>query len=328
MCADFTDFAISFERIPQNLRTRLVSHRGFHSVHDELTRPIENTLEAYEYAWRTGTTFCECDIALTADKTLILCHDDSFRRLAADPESKVANTPVSELTLEELSLISLKDGAKVPTLEEVLDLCSRFEHAQLVIEIKSGGDAYGTELAETLGKFLFGLRKDLLSQVAVIMSFSLQTMLKMKQVSLKSNNDGKPLPKHLILTKVFPENESLQATADFAYTFDIEDEQELPCKLNQRQTEVEKNLIASGEHPLDGIYLQFQEKMLHNPVAQRWLENMSSKYNVGVWGRNTDPDNVHIGKVLVQLGVSYVNTDFPPNEKYHDPSHAIALSAI
>ena len=60
----------------------LVSHRGFHSVHDlSDVRPLENSLMAYEAAWSSGIHLCECDIRLTKDERIILAHDDNFARL-------------------------------------------------------------------------------------------------------------------------------------------------------------------------------------------------------------------------------------------------------
>ena len=44
-------------------------------------RPIENSLTAYKSTWSSGIKYCECDIALTADDYLVLCHDVNFKRL-------------------------------------------------------------------------------------------------------------------------------------------------------------------------------------------------------------------------------------------------------
>ena len=44
----------------------LVSHRGFHDEEDDsVSRPIENSLQAFEYAWGAGVHLCECDVVST-----------------------------------------------------------------------------------------------------------------------------------------------------------------------------------------------------------------------------------------------------------------------
>ena len=75
------------ERVPADVQSKLVFHRGFHSVLDHVHRPIENTLAAYEQAWAAGATYCECDIALTSDGHIVLCHDETYERLALFPAS-------------------------------------------------------------------------------------------------------------------------------------------------------------------------------------------------------------------------------------------------
>ena len=41
----------------------LVAHRGFHCEKDDsVTRPIENSLASFEYAWAAGIKYAECDV--------------------------------------------------------------------------------------------------------------------------------------------------------------------------------------------------------------------------------------------------------------------------
>ncbi|KAH8098193.1 glycerophosphodiester phosphodiesterase [Aureococcus anophagefferens] len=54
----------------------LVAHRGFHATSDRTdARPVENSLEAYEVAWTSGLALAECDVAVSKDGALVLCHD-------------------------------------------------------------------------------------------------------------------------------------------------------------------------------------------------------------------------------------------------------------
>lgn len=63
---------------------------------------------------------------------------------------------------------------------------------------------------------------------------------------------------------------------------------------------------------LDGVYLQFQPKMLQ-PEGAAALKEFSHKYAVGVWGLlGRDPDDYPTLQALVRdCGVSYYNTDLP-----------------
>lgn len=133
-----------------------------------MSRPLENTLNAFEQAWQVGTPYCECDIRLTADKALVCVHDPTLNRLSADPTQLEANTPVEELTLEQLLNIKLKDGSHAPTLISVLELCSKFDTGNLVIEIKGYED--GVEIARALAELLS--QEQYLSQVAAVIGFN------------------------------------------------------------------------------------------------------------------------------------------------------------
>lgn len=74
--------------------------------------------------------------------------------------------------------------------------------------------------------------------------------------------------------------------------------------------------LSSHDGSLDGVYLQFQKKMMTIEGAKS-LRAMSEKYAVGVWGHNgRDPDDWDTFHWLVkQGGVSYVNTDLPKGFK-------------
>lgn len=124
----------------QDLLSRLVAHRGFHSFkgrHDK--RPLENTLNAYEIAWTSGIHLCECDIAMTKDEKLVLAHDENFCRLALDVKSENSSKRVSDLTFRELISLPLKNGVRPPLLVDVLRSASAIsEKAKLIIEIKPG----------------------------------------------------------------------------------------------------------------------------------------------------------------------------------------------
>ena len=76
-----------------------------------------------ELSWELGADAAECDIMLTSDFKVILCHDSNTKKLTG--ESHV----VSETTWEQLSKLYIKtketnlpeyDKEPIPLLEEIL----------------------------------------------------------------------------------------------------------------------------------------------------------------------------------------------------------------
>mmetsp|Transcript_3465 Transcript_3465/g.3957 ORF Transcript_3465/g.3957 Transcript_3465/m.3957 type:complete len:311 (+) Transcript_3465:359-1291(+) len=304
----FSDFRQSVEMLPEQLKAVLVSHRGFHSIDDKTIRPLENTLPAYEKAWEAGVLFCECDVALTKDKEIILCHDKNFSRLAGENKSALSEELIENLNLDDISRIRLKDGSKVPTLIEVLELCSTFNGAKLVVEIKSGDN--GVEVANAMATLLMETRSDLLPFVGVVMSFNLKAVVEFKKVASMMMRDGTSLPTVMFLTKAIGKSSVEQTAGDKSFSFNVT---EMQCLETLDHRVVNKETTS----PIDGVYLEYQESMLSNPAYRSWLKEKSSRFKVGVWGKRTDPDNVHIDIELSKLGVSFVNTDFPESERYH-----------
>lgn len=166
--------------------SRLVAHRGFHSVRDHShRRPNENSLTAYETAWTNGIHLCECDIALTKDEKLILAHDEDFSRLALDPKSPKSNRKVGDLTFKELMALPLTGFSRPSLLIDVLRSAHEIgEKAQLVIEIKPGNEAAAAALARMLLDY-----PKLVPCVAMIMSFDAYSMHNLRQELFNPDQD-------------------------------------------------------------------------------------------------------------------------------------------
>jgi len=99
----------------------------------------ENTLASIKLAWKLGADGAECDVMLTSDHKVVLCHDSNTENLTG--ESYI----VSETTWEQLSKLTIKpketnlpeyDNEPMPLLEEILTTIP--EDRMLVIEIKTG----------------------------------------------------------------------------------------------------------------------------------------------------------------------------------------------
>ena len=111
-------------------RNERFAHRGLHDIGRGI---VENTLPAFEAARDEGFGM-ELDIRFSKDMQVVVFHDDDLLRMAGDGRR------VRQLTLEELKAIPLKgvEGARVPTLREVLDAVDG--RTPLLIELKSGAN--------------------------------------------------------------------------------------------------------------------------------------------------------------------------------------------
>ncbi len=108
------------------LTRRPIAHRG---LHDASRGIIENTLPAAEAAIAKNYSI-ECDVLLSADGTVMVFHDDTLERLT------LAAGAVGNKTLAEFKALPMRGtDAKVPTLEELLDLVDG--RVGLIVEMKS-----------------------------------------------------------------------------------------------------------------------------------------------------------------------------------------------
>ncbi|MFT4798289.1 MAG: glycerophosphoryl diester phosphodiesterase [Candidatus Azotimanducaceae bacterium] len=78
----------------------------------------ENTLKAFELAINMGCTWIELDV-YCVDGELVVIHDDDVDRTTN------GRGAVMSLGFEALRQLDAGDGERIPTLQEVLDLCDR-----------------------------------------------------------------------------------------------------------------------------------------------------------------------------------------------------------
>lgn len=86
------------------LISKLIAHRGIHSVF------LENTIPAIRRAMEENYII-ELDVHLSRDNVVVVFHDNNLKRVFG------INQEIKKLTLKEIKQIS-----SIPTLEEVLDL--------------------------------------------------------------------------------------------------------------------------------------------------------------------------------------------------------------
>jgi len=278
--------------VPAACRRVIVSHRGFHCTSDRTLRPIENTLPAYEMAWSSGIVTCECDIQATADGYLVLNHDENVSRLALMAQDSryrkgKHEAGISQVTLKQLVASPMVSGVRQPLLREVLDSAKVFEQAQLIVEVKPGGQ----NIASALITF-FVENRHYLNHVPVVMSFDPDVVF----------HFCKHWPAHLQRPKV------LQLTIKKSAYVPEPFERLVDFDKGDVSADVEALMCRDGVR-LDGVYMEWTELMLGR--CSDWLKALCSRYTVGVWQNAGEPDCLGMCSRLANLGVSHVNTDFP-----------------
>jgi len=122
---------IASANAPKATRTEIVAHRG-------ASRDApENTLAAFELAWKKGADAIEGDFFLTKDRQIVCIHDSNTKRTAG------ANLSVAKSTLAELRKLDVGKwrgekwaGQRIPTLQEIMATVPAGK--KLLIEIKCG----------------------------------------------------------------------------------------------------------------------------------------------------------------------------------------------
>ena len=113
---------------------RFFAHRGLTVGRDGQTFD-ENSQPAFAAALAAGATHLEVDVRASRDGVSLICHDETLLRVAGQ-DSRVA-----DLDWAELSAISLLNGSRLMSLEQLLAL---YETAKVNIDIKSTDAAVPT----------------------------------------------------------------------------------------------------------------------------------------------------------------------------------------
>ncbi|MBQ7957275.1 MAG: hypothetical protein IJ279_04485 [Clostridia bacterium] len=159
--------------IKKNDPVHITAHRGFSGV------APENTLPAFEKACKEAYYAIECDVHLTKDGEWIVCHNSTIDKTCNGEGN------ISDYTLEELRNFKVTYGhgiekypdLKLPTLDEYLDLCQKYNKVP-EIEIKRDG-YYDTKLTDIIEK----LKERNLLDKAIIISFDINKLIKLQEYS-------------------------------------------------------------------------------------------------------------------------------------------------
>ena len=151
------------------IETEITAHRG-----SSRTVP-ENTIPAIEAAVEEMADSVEIDVQMTADGVVVLGHDASLKRVAG------VNRSIASMTFEELEKLDVGSwfsskyaGTRIPSLSEVLELCS--QKTSLNIEIKYVGK--NSELPEKTAEMV---REYGMENQCVITSTNLSYLKRVKE---------------------------------------------------------------------------------------------------------------------------------------------------
>lgn len=109
-----------------------------YSAHSGVSRIApENTIPAFELAGKLGYKLTEADVRVTADGKFVILHDDTLERMTG------STGKVQDKTLEEIKALNIiggnrineYTGTKIPTLEEFLQTCGKWNMTP-IIELK------------------------------------------------------------------------------------------------------------------------------------------------------------------------------------------------
>jgi glycerophosphoryl diester phosphodiesterase len=135
--------------LPERKRPLVFAHRGCSSL------APENTMAAFKKARECGSPGIELDIHVCASGELVVAHDDTFQRTAADSR-RVESLPYSVIQLIDVGSFFSPDfcGERPPLLDHVLEEFCPAMYIDIELKTKkTKNDPLPGLLAETLRRF-------------------------------------------------------------------------------------------------------------------------------------------------------------------------------
>ena len=164
-------------------------HRGARAL-----RP-ENTIPAFEYAIGVGVDALELDMAVTRDNVIVVSHDPVLRPpvcTGSQPQAVIRQLTLGETQKWDCGSVRNPDfprqvpapGARVPTLDQVLELASRGTF-DFNMETKIFPDQPKlTPSPEEFARLVWeSVRKHRLEKRIILQSFDFRTLLAMKKLA-------------------------------------------------------------------------------------------------------------------------------------------------
>lgn len=154
-------------RIPAAEPLAVIAHRGGPGG----SGAPEGTISAFEASIAAGADWLEFDVRRTADGALVVLHDDTVDR-TTDGTGRIA-----DLTLTEVRALDAGGGARIPTVEEIVDLAKR-AGVPILPEIKDGAGNPGMT-----GQLVDLLREMGYLEHSVIQAFERDTLEELRRLA-------------------------------------------------------------------------------------------------------------------------------------------------
>ncbi len=158
------DFSFEFPRI--------LSHRGGRREYDD------NAAGGFAKGLEAGLTGFETDVHMTADRKLVIMHDESVKRTTG------ADGVVEEMAFADVtSLTLLQSGERVPSLDNLLALLGGHEGLDVEFEMKSDSPYYRGENGDLYCRLLHAAVATAMAPgTYTFTSFTVDTLEKMKRL--------------------------------------------------------------------------------------------------------------------------------------------------
>lgn len=150
----------------------VIAHRG-----NSMVAP-ENTLAAFEAAWRAGADMIELDIQVSQDGHAVVIHNDTLDQTTS------GQGPVSAMPAERIRGLDAGSwfapafaGQGVPLFTDVLDFLARREGIDLLLEFKGDWDAV------PIARVIEGIEAAGMAERIVVQSFSPTTVAALRDVA-------------------------------------------------------------------------------------------------------------------------------------------------
>ncbi|GAB2971736.1 glycerophosphodiester phosphodiesterase [Actinotalea caeni] len=150
----------------------IVAHRGNSAI------APQNTMAAFEAAWRAGADYFELDIQVTSDGEAAVIHNSTLDETTTGTGRVAEHTAAEVAALDAGSWFSpVYAGERVPLLADVIEFLRTHPEIGLVLEIK------GDWPTEPLSRVLDGVSQPFLEGRLIVESFSLTTMATARDVA-------------------------------------------------------------------------------------------------------------------------------------------------
>ncbi len=118
----------------KDLKMQIIAHRGASGYE------LENSLSSFKKAIEMGVDGIELDVYRCKTGELVVIHDEKINRVTN------GTGYVQDFTLDELKSFDLKNGEKIPTLNEVLDLVNK----KIIVDIELKGENTGEPVEQAI----------------------------------------------------------------------------------------------------------------------------------------------------------------------------------